>query len=165
MTTTMTTMNNMFTFYPTNPAVGGGYTVRKREPVRKHTTPNKTVLVDPKTREIHTWNRRAYSTWTLAKDENCCDAHTRESSIQSGRRFINSMRKLVCPIELMNNGVCPSRFEPEHHECFYHFTKMVNGKVEQNDGKPVCRYSLTDKKNLCWEGTNSEHHKVFHHDD
>ena len=154
MTTTNT--NIMYTFYPANPAVGNGYTVRKR---------NAVVSVDPKNREIHTWNRHAYNKWSLAEHESCKDALAKENSIQSGRKFLTSMRKLTCPIELMNNGVCPDRFNPEHKECFYHFTKMVNGKVIRHSGKSVCRYSLTDKDNMCWEAMNSEHNKVFYHTD
>lgn len=152
------TTTNTYTFYPVNPAIGNGYTIRTR---------NSVVSVDPKNREIHTWNRHACNTWALAEDEDCKDAFTKENSIRDGRKFLTSTKKLCCPNELKNNGVCPKRFHPDHKGCFYHFAALraTSRSIVRHEGKPVCRYSLTDEDNMCWEAMNSEHNKVFLHKD
>lgn len=124
--------------------------------------PNKVVLVNPTTREIHTWSRNCYNRWQLGDHEMCNHAWEKNSDAKN-RKFQASHRMLVCPIEQMNNGVCPKRYDSEHRFYFYHFTKVVNRRVIRKNRKPVCRYSLTDPKMLCWEGTNSKHVHMYEH--
>ena len=145
----------------------------KRSPVQKGET---VIVVDPDTREIHTWNRTAYHRWILGDDES--PSHAWQQSRGVGRRFATSKKMVVCSNELKNNGVCDLRWDEDHNNHHYHFTKRhFNGKPYYTQKwiypdnatpydilKPVCRYSLTDDAHLCWERHNAEHNRVFAHE-
>ena len=133
------------------------------------------IVVDPDTREIHTWNRKAYQRWMLSTNESPMNAWE-SKGIRDGRTFSTSRQMIVCPNELEHNGRCENRWDPTHRKHHYHFTKIhSDGKPHYaqiwvyNTAtphwilKPICKYSLTDKSHLCWERNNSKHNAVFVH--
>lgn len=137
---------------------------------RKHwgdaevTDPDTSVVVDPDTREIHTWRRGGYHRWMLADGESVSKAWEQESAIRRGRKFSASRQMKPCPNELAFDGECSHRFDKKHGEWYYHFAKRTRyGEVVYVNGRPLCRYSRTDRTSLCWERHNGPHVCLFHH--
>lgn len=69
--------------------------------------------------------------------------------------------------EEIKSGFCElhkeeSEIGNSHRNNFYHFCFIVPTFCGD---KPVCRYSILDKGNLCWERNDREHMENFHHDD
>ena len=99
-------------------------------------------LVDVKTGDTHTWCRQNH-----------------EIQNKSGNRVI--MKKIPCPEEI-KYGFCQFRGD-RNHTGYYHFCMSI--PTFDGNGKPVCRYSVTDPGCVCWEKHNPEHTNAFVHVD
>jgi hypothetical protein len=112
--------------------------------------PHRVELVDPNNDELHAWHRKGHSLFKL-------DPET------GTRQYVTSEQMVPCPQEAAT-GVCRQRFDKAHRKHHFHYT-FPSPVFEPGTGKPVCRYSLTNPNILCWEHTNPEHVKAFHHRD
>lgn len=105
-------------------------------------------LLDVATGKVHVWNRRAHT--VLVPDDKLL------------KLCYETSNQMVPCDEEAKTGKCSHRFEPEHRKFHYHFCRRHPRFVK---GKPVCRYSLNDRKGLvCWLGQNAEHIKCYHHE-
>ncbi len=123
-------------FYGRQPAVEGGTTVE---------------LFNYDTGILERWHRKGHSEFELVK----CEDGFHE------RHYKTSQAVFSCREE-MTYGECKKRFEPEHRKFHFHFCHYP---ARFHEGRPVCRYSRTDKDNLCWEKDSASHNLLFHHMD
>ena len=114
----------------------------------KTTNPQQVELLDVETDKVHMWYRKGHTVFS--------------QEVKDGKAFLQyetSNQMCPCPKEAIE-GYCSDRFKEDHHKFFYHYCDFQPCFYQ---GKPVCRYSLTDEENLCWERFNSDHNKNYHH--
>ena len=73
----------------------------------------------------------------------------------------SKIKKISCPSEIYNCGMCLERNNTRHCNCFNHYTRYnKNGSLyEFKDNKVCCKYLLFN----CKEINNSKHRMVFYH--
>jgi len=102
-------------------------------------------LMDLDTNKVHVWDQNGHVVYSQDIDG----------------FWIDSSTEMVSCAHEAKHGECPDRDDPEHDESTHHY---CHSTPRFHYGKPVCRFSLTDDENLCWERCNPQHNETYHHE-
>lgn len=106
---------------------------------------DKVQLLDLKTDKVHVWYRKGHVIF--------------EKTGKTGLKHISFETIQGCESEA-KTGICSERYNKEHRKAHYHYCHTY---PQHYHGKPVCRFSKTDKSNICWERNNESHTQTYHH--
>ena len=145
---------------------------RKRYPEKKNQGIMRVDLPDP---SKFTFGPKSYGTKNLTSKDNPNERkfidqtgviHIYTSKyhtvINSATGDVDKLRVTQCPIErVMGRCIKKLRFCKDHQRIYFHYACIHPVK---HKNKPVCRYSLIDRNNLCWLNKDTEHITRWAHD-